>query len=58
MGIKLMTGLATGAIVGAAVGMVVLPQLDRKTQKKMRKAGRLIMSAAEDTYDTITSVIK
>lgn len=58
MGLKLMTGLATGAVVGAAVGMVILPQLDRKTQKKMRKAGRVIISAAGDTFDTIASAMK
>lgn len=51
-------GLIAGTILGAAAGMIILPQLDRKTQRCMKKAGRKLVCAAEDTYDTITSVIK
>lgn len=47
---KFMSGITTGAIVGAAFGMMVLPQLDRKTQKAFRKAGKKVMNAAGDTY--------
>ncbi|WP_163236021.1 hypothetical protein [Clostridium perfringens] len=42
---KLMTTLAIGAI-GAAVGMMVTPNLDRKTQRALKKASRRMIDAA------------
>lgn len=47
---KFMSGITTGAIMGAAFGMMVLPQLDRRTQKAFRKAGKKVMHAAGETY--------
>lgn len=55
---KLIKGMAAGALIGTAVGMAVLPQLDRKTQKNMRKFGRKLSNMAEDTYDNIVSKMK
>ena len=42
---KLMTTLAIGAI-GAAVGMMGTPNLDRKTQRALKKASRRMIDAA------------
>lgn len=55
---KVMAGVTTGAIIGAAVGMMVVPSLDRKTQRSLRKANHKMMNIAEDTYDTIAHLVK
>lgn len=47
---KFLTGITTGAIVGAAVGMIVMPQLDRRTQRSIKRMGKRVMHVAEDTY--------
>ncbi|SFC27532.1 YtxH domain-containing protein [Clostridium uliginosum] len=48
---KFTRGVAAGAIIGATVGMMVMPQLDRRTKRSMRKAGMKMRNMAEDTYD-------
>ena len=55
---KFMSGVTTGAIVGAAFGMMILPQLDRKTQKSLKRAGRMVMNLAEDRADGMMSMFK
>ncbi|MGG5462013.1 YtxH domain-containing protein [Clostridium sp. B9] len=47
---KLMTTLAIGA-VGAAVGMMVTPNLDRRTQKAIKKATKRMMDAAGESME-------
>ncbi|MEQ8156054.1 MAG: YtxH domain-containing protein [Clostridiaceae bacterium] len=43
------TGVTTGAIVGAAFGMMMLPQLDRRTQRTFRRAGKRVFEMAENS---------
>lgn len=50
---KIMTSLTTGLIVGAAVGLMIAPNLDRKTQKAIKKAGRNMLDFAEDSVHWI-----
>lgn len=45
---KLLSGIAAGTIVGAAVGMAIVPNLDRKTQKKIRRVCKKASCMAED----------
>lgn len=54
---KYLNGIMTGVVVGAAVGMVVMPQLDRKTQKMVRKAGKKIVDFAENSYENMINII-
>lgn len=44
-------GIAMGVIVGAAVGAMMMPNLDRRTQKSMRRAAKRVKNMGEDTYD-------
>ena len=53
---KLMTTLAIGAI-GAAVGMMVTPNLDRKTQRALKKASRRMIDAAGESMGEKFSII-
>lgn len=54
---KYINGMVAGLVVGATVGMMLLPQLDRKTQKKIKKAGCMLLDFAEDSYDDIRGMI-
>ena len=42
--------LVGGMVLGAAIGMMVFPQLDRKIQRSMKKAGNRVLDMAEDTF--------
>ena len=37
---KVIKSLAIGTIFGVAIGIMVLPELDRKTQRNIEKQGR------------------
>ena len=39
-----------GMVLGATLGMMVFPQLDRRTQRSMRRAGNRVLNMAEDTF--------
>lgn len=54
---RCVNGMATGIIVGAAVGMMLLPQLDRSKQRAIKKAGRKICDFAGDSYDDIMGMM-
>ena len=44
-------GIAAGTIIGAAAGMLIVPQMDRTTRSKLKKSGRMMMNVAEDALD-------
>ena len=48
---KFIRGITTGAIIGATAGMMIMPQLSRTSQRKIKKSGRMLMNFAEDIYD-------
>ena len=50
---KVIKSLAIGTIFGVAIGIMVLPELDRKTQRNIRKTRRKIKGVAEDRYVNI-----
>lgn len=54
---RLITGMAAGAVIGTAVSMVVMPQLNRRTKKSMRRASRKMMHAAGGTVGNIMSMM-
>lgn len=50
---RYMTGMITGVMIGVTVGMMMLPQLDRKTQRTMKRAGQRVIDMAEDSMMNI-----
>ena len=54
---KIIKSLALGTVFGVAMGMMILPELDRKTQRNIKKTSRKIMGAAGDAYDNILDYI-
>ncbi len=47
----LIKNVATGAILGAAAGMMIAPQLNRNTRKRLRRSGDMMMGVMGDIYD-------
>lgn len=48
-------GLATGAILGAAAGMMIMPGMDRMSKKRVVRAGKRISGFADGMWDRITN---
>ncbi|ABR32828.1 MULTISPECIES: hypothetical protein [Clostridium] len=48
-------GMMTGFLIGVAVEMSLMPRMDRRSQKTMRRAGRRMRNMAEsvghEVYD-------
>jgi len=56
--LRMLKCMAAGAVIGMAVSAVVLPQLDRRTQRNMKRVGRRAMNMAEDTCDMLMGYMK
>lgn len=46
-------GITTGALVGAAIGMMFMPEMDRSTRKRIKRSGRMVRHMAGDMYDVM-----
>lgn len=55
---RFLKGITTGAILGAAAGVMIIPNMDRKNRKKLKKTGRMIKNSAEDMYDNVIHWVK
>lgn len=55
---RMIRGLAAGVMVGAAVGIMAFPQLDRRTQRGIKKTKRKMMGMAEGAYENILDYMK
>lgn len=50
---RMIKGLAVGAMVGAAIGIMAFPQLDRRTQRNIKRTRRRMMGMAEGAYENM-----
>ncbi|AKA70821.1 YtxH domain-containing protein [Clostridium scatologenes] len=41
----------TGALVGAALGMMLVPGMDRTTKRRIKRTAKYMKNMAEDAYD-------
>ncbi|WP_297518312.1 YtxH domain-containing protein [uncultured Clostridium sp.] len=55
---KLFKGIAAGTIMGAAIGIAVLPTLDRKTQRKIKRFCKKTCCMLEDCCDDVKEKLK
>lgn len=55
---RMIRGLAVGAMVGAAVGIMAFPELDRKTRRSIKRTQRKMMGMAGDAYDNMLDYMK
>lgn len=42
--------LITGMMLGAAATMLLMPDMDRNTKRRMKRANRYVRNMAEDAY--------
>lgn len=47
-----------GALIGAAVGMMMMPELDRNTRRRIRRTAKMVRHAAGDMYDDVMDRVK
>jgi gas vesicle protein len=50
---KFLTGITTGAIIGAAAGMMFMPEMDRGTKRRIRKSAYSVRNIAGDVFDNM-----
>lgn len=55
---KFIKGMTAGMLLGATAGMMMMPQVDRSTKRKMKKSARMIRNTADDMYDYVRNVAK
>ena len=53
-----MKSLAIGTVFGMALGVMLVPELDRKTQRAIRKNNKRLRYAARDAYDNVYDYIR
>ncbi|CAG7840274.1 MULTISPECIES: YtxH domain-containing protein [Clostridium] len=51
---RFLKGLTTGAIIGATAGIMMLPQMDKRTRKKLMRSRRHMMHRAENMVENLT----
>ncbi len=55
---RFIKGVAAGVLIGVAAEMMMLPNCDRRTRRRMRRAGDRMRSMMEDTYDGMYKFIR
>lgn len=50
---RMVKSLMLGTMLGVTAGIMVLPQLDRKTQKAIRRGSKRVMGMAENAYENM-----
>ena len=55
---KFLSGITTGALIGAAAGMMFMPEMDRGTKRRIRKSAYNVKNMAGDVFDNVRSWMK
>ncbi|MCL2320524.1 MAG: YtxH domain-containing protein [Oscillospiraceae bacterium] len=55
---KMLTGMATGLVLGAAASMLVMPELDKRTKKKLKKGIKAAKGFAGSCYNNALYMFK
>lgn len=55
---RFLTGMTAGALIGAAAGMIITPNLDRGTKRMLRRSGRYVRNAAQDAFENVKGMAR
>lgn len=55
---RFIKGIMAGSLMGTAIGLMVIPSMDGKARRRMRRRTRTVINAAEDAYGTIVNWMK
>jgi gas vesicle protein len=53
MNMGFVKSITTGAIIGTAAGMLISPQLNKNTRKRLRRSSDMMIGMVGDVYDDI-----
>ncbi|EJP6472700.1 YtxH domain-containing protein [Clostridium sp. FAM 1755] len=53
-----LSGVTTGIVLGATAGMLIVPQLDRSTRKKIRRTSRTMIGMAGNVAGNMRSMMR
>lgn len=53
MNMGFIKGITTGALIGTAAGMLISPQLNKHTRKRLRRSSDMMLGIVGDVYDDI-----
>ncbi|WP_244834903.1 YtxH domain-containing protein [Clostridium sp. BJN0001] len=51
---KFVKGMTIGMMVGTSMALMLMPTMDKKTQRNMRRMARKMKDSAENTYDNMS----
>ena len=54
---RYMKGIVTGTVIGMAAAMMIIPSMDRRTQKTVRRVSRKMIDVAGDAYDGVMDLM-
>ncbi|WP_251861219.1 YtxH domain-containing protein [Clostridium sp. Marseille-Q2269] len=55
---RFLSGMTTGAIIGATVGMLMVPQLDRGTRRKIKRTSMTMMGMAGNMMGNMRGMMR
>jgi gas vesicle protein len=55
---RFIAGITAGTIIGVTAGVMMSPNVDRNTKRKLRKSGRYMMEMAEDAYNGMRHMMR
>jgi gas vesicle protein len=53
-----MKGITTGALIGAAAGMLIAPQMKKQTRRRLIRSGDMMMGIMGDIYEDVMRKMK
>lgn len=51
---KFVKGMTIGIMFGTTMAMMLMPTMNKKTQRNMRRMARKMRNGAENTYDSMS----
>jgi gas vesicle protein len=58
MNMGFVKGITTGAVIGTVAGMLITPQLNKNTKKRLRKSSNMMLGIMGDVYDDVIKKIR
>jgi gas vesicle protein len=55
---RLLTGIAAGAIIGAAASIMIMPQMPYRQRRMINRAGKRMAHRAGDLVDTLVDYMR
>ncbi|ABS33116.1 YtxH domain-containing protein [Clostridium botulinum] len=55
---RFLSGIAAGAILGATAGMLIVPQLDRGTRRRIKRTSRTMMGMAGNMMGNMRGIMR